>query len=72
MDIFEEAVRLKPDKRAELVDTLLSSLNKPDKEIDRLWAKEVESRIEAYEQGVIKAVSLEEVLKKHQSVSSTR
>ncbi len=66
MDIFEEAVRLRPDKRAELVDTLLSSLNKPDKEIDRLWAKEVESRIEAYEQGVIKAVSLEEVLKKYQ------
>ena len=65
MDIFEEAVRLKPDKRAELVDTLLSSLNKPDKEIDRLWAKEVESRIEAHEQGVIKAVSLEEVLEKY-------
>ena len=65
MGIFEEAVRLSPDKRAKLVDTLLSSLDKPDEEIDRLWAAEAESRIDAHERGEIKSVSLEEALKKY-------
>ena len=64
MSIFEEAVRLSPDKRAKLVDTLLSSLDKPDEEIDRLWAAEAESRIDAHERGEIKSVSLEEALGK--------
>ncbi|MEA3241299.1 MAG: addiction module protein [Pseudomonadota bacterium] len=45
-------------------DQLLFSLDKPDKEIDRLWAKEAEDRIDAYDQGKLKAVSLEnEVIK---------
>ena len=64
MSIFEEAVRLSPDKRAKLVDTLLSSLDKPDEEIDRLWAAEAESRIDAHDHGEIKSVSLEEALGK--------
>lgn len=38
--------------------------DKPDKELDELWAKEAEARIDAYESGKVKAVSLETVLKK--------
>jgi len=48
-----------------LVEKLLHSLDEPDKEIDKLWAKKVENRIDAYTQGKIKAVSLEEVLSKY-------
>ncbi len=65
MSIFEEAVRLEPKKRAKLIDVLLSSLDKPDKEIDNLWAKEAEDRILAYERGEMKAISLDEVLRKY-------
>lgn len=65
MDIFEEAVRLSADKRARLVDALISSLDKPDEEIDRLWAKEAERRIDAHEKGLVKALSLEEVLERY-------
>lgn len=65
MDIFEEAVRLSADKRARLVDALISSLDKPDEEIDRLWAKEAERRIDAHEKGPVKALSLEEVLERY-------
>lgn len=65
MSIFEEAVRLSPDKRAKLVDTLLSSLDKPDDELDRLWAAESEGRIDAHARGEIRSVSLEEALKKY-------
>ena len=63
--VFEEALTLKPSEKAQLVEKLLHSLDEPDKEIDKLWAKEVENRIDAYTQGKIKAVSLEEVLSKY-------
>ena len=64
-DILKEALTLKPAQKAELIDSLLSSLDKPDKEIDKLWAKEAESRIDAYERGKIKAVSLKKVFEKY-------
>jgi hypothetical protein len=44
---------------------LISSLDEPDKEIEKLWANEAESRIDAYEQGKIKALTLREVLEKY-------
>jgi putative addiction module component (TIGR02574 family) len=65
--ILKEALTLKPCEKAELIDKLLLSLDKPDEDIEELWAKEVESRIDAYEQGKIKAVPLEEILKKYES-----
>lgn len=62
-EILKEALTLKPAQKAELIDKLLLSLVMPDQEIDKLWAKEVENRIDAYEQGKIKAVALEKILK---------
>jgi putative addiction module component (TIGR02574 family) len=64
-EVLKEAMTLKPAQKAELIDKLLSSLDKPDKEIDEMWAKEAESRIDAYEEGKIKAVTLEKVLAKY-------
>jgi putative addiction module component (TIGR02574 family) len=64
--ILKEALTLKPDQKAELVDKLLSSLDQPDSEMDELWAKEAERRIDAYKRGKIKAISLEKVLEKYE------
>ena len=64
-NILKEALILKPSQKAELIDKLLSALDKPDREIDELWAKEAEDRIDAYDRGKIKAVSLEKVLEKY-------
>lgn len=64
-DILKEAIQLEPTEKAKLVDQLITSLDKPDKEIDKLWAEESESRLDAYKQGKLKAVSLEEVLSKY-------
>jgi len=64
-EILEKALTLKPTQKAELIDKLLASLDVPDKEIDELWAGEAESRLDAYEQGKIKAVTLEKVLEKY-------
>ena len=56
---------LNPFQKAQLIDKLISSLDKSDKEIDELRAKEAEDRIEAYNAGKMKAVSLEKVLQKY-------
>ena len=64
-EILEKAISLEPKEKAELVDCLLSSLDKPDKELDKLWAEEAESRLAAYKSGELKAISLEEVLAKY-------
>lgn len=64
-NILKDALTLKPSQKAELIDRLLSTLDKPDREIDKLWAKEAEDRIDAYDRGKIKAVPLEKVLEKY-------
>jgi putative addiction module component (TIGR02574 family) len=64
-EILKDALNLRPAEKAELIDKLLSSLDNPDKKIDELWAKEAEDRIEAYDQGKIKALTLKEVLEKY-------
>lgn len=64
-NVFNDALALKPLERVQLIDRLLLSLDLSDKQIDKLWAKEVEDRIDAYEQGKIKSVSLEKVLEKY-------
>lgn len=63
--VFEQAATLTPFEKAQLIDKLISSLDTPDTCIDALWAKEAESRIEAYENGELKAVSLDAVLQKY-------
>ena len=60
--ILDEVLTLKPVQKMELVDKLLLSLDEPSKEIDDLWGKEAESRIDAYEKGDLKAITLEKVL----------
>ena len=64
-EILKEALKLPATERAELIDGLLSSLDEPDRNLDRLWAKEAEDRINAYDQGQIKALTIQEVLEKY-------
>jgi len=64
--ILKDALGLPSKERANLVDQLLSSLDKPDEQIDNLWRREVEDRINAYRTGRIRSLTLEEVLSKYQ------
>ena len=64
-DILKEAISLRPSEQAKLVDQLISFLDKPDSELDKLWAEEAESRLDAFKNGKLKFVSLEEVLAKY-------
>ena len=64
-EILDRALKLPAVDKVRLVDEILSSLDKPDVAIDALWQKEVEDRIEAYNAGNLRAVSLDQVLAKY-------
>ncbi len=63
--LVEEAERLLPADRIELVERLLSSLDKADPEIDQAWAGESERRLDAYLSRGMPARDAEDVLAKH-------
>jgi putative addiction module component (TIGR02574 family) len=55
-----------PDvEKLRLVDTILADLDRPDPEIDRVWAKEARKRWAAYKAGRVSTVSYETVMAKH-------
>ena len=55
--VVTEALSLSPRSRARLADKLLESLNEPrQREVNKLWAAEIEDRIDAYEKGEIKVI----------------
>jgi len=63
--IFEQALRLNPVERAELIDKLFHSFDKShDERIDALWAIESEARIDAFEAGQMSADSAEDVFER--------
>ena len=54
-----------PRSRAKLAERLLESLDDPkQQEFYRLWAEEVEDRIDAYEQGSLKVIPGKEVFRR--------
>ena len=55
------------NERAELAERLFSSLDISQYKIDKLWAKEAEDRINAFERGKIKTVTAKEVFNKIES-----
>lgn len=60
--IFEQALALPSQDRADLVERLLDSLAyRTDERIDALWAAEAESRIAAFRRGELVAIPAEEV-----------
>jgi putative addiction module component (TIGR02574 family) len=64
-DKLVSEIRGLPDsEKLRLVDAILSDLNKPDPEIDRVWANEARARWAAYKEGRIPTVSYEEVMSK--------
>jgi putative addiction module component (TIGR02574 family) len=52
-------------EKLQLVDAILTDLDKPDPEIDRIWAEEARKRWAAYKAGRIPTVSYQEVMDRH-------
>ncbi len=64
--ILNQALKLSSSERAEVVEKLISSLDAPDSTIDLIWAKEADTRVEAFERGEIESVSAKKVFEKYQ------
>ena len=60
-EIIDMALQLKAEERYEIAEKILQSLDKPDAEIDRVWAEEALQRARACDEGRMKTVSFEEV-----------
>ena len=61
-----EKVKSLPDvEKLTLVDELLFQLDRPDPEIDRIWADEARKRWQAYREGRIAAIPYDDVMAKY-------
>ena len=64
MDIKElvhQALLLKPQEKAGLIESLLISLDKPDETIEKIWADEAEKRLKAYRAGNLRGIPAKEI-----------
>jgi len=59
--VLDQALRLSPNDRAALVESLISSLDKPDPTLDDQWLREAEDRLAAYESGELVAIDAKQV-----------
>lgn len=64
-DITEEIRKLSDVEKLTLLETLLSDLDKPDPEIDQVWADEARKRWAAYKAGRVPTVPYESVMAKY-------
>jgi len=66
VDKLAKEIHELPDvEKLRLVDAILTDLDKPDPEIDRVWAEEARKRWAAYKSGKVPSVSYESVMAKH-------
>jgi putative addiction module component (TIGR02574 family) len=63
--LFEEILKLPPSTRANFAERILASLESPEDLILHQWAEEAESRIKAYESGLIETIPAEEMFAKY-------
>ena len=65
-DKLEQEIKSLPDvEKLRLVDAILVDLDRPDPEIDRIWAEEARKRWAAYKAGRVPTVPYEEVMSKY-------
>ena len=62
-EILEQAKGLKPEERFMIVEGLLNSLDEPDRKIDEIWAEEAEKRVNAYRNGKLEGIPMEEIFR---------
>ena len=61
--LIDQALELLASQRAVVAEQILLSLDKPDAELDAIWASEAESRLSAYKSGREPAIPLADALK---------
>lgn len=64
-EIIENALKLSPPEKLLIVESILKSLDEPDKEIENIWLDEAEKRLKAYREGKLEGIPMEDIFKKH-------
>ena len=63
--VFDDALSLPSDMRAELAERLVQSLNEPEEiQLSPAWRQEIRRRLEAFDKGEMKAIPAEKVFKR--------
>jgi len=62
-EILKQALKLKIEERFILVESLIKSIDEPDRKLDELWVEEAEKRLAAYREGRLEGIPMEEVFK---------
>lgn len=63
--VVEEIKALPDAEKLEVLDSILAELDKPDPELDRVWANETRARWRAYREGRADHVTYAEVMAAH-------
>jgi putative addiction module component (TIGR02574 family) len=63
--LVSEVRSLPDEEKLRLLDAILTDLDKPDPDIDRIWANEARKRWTAYKAGRLATVSYEELMAKY-------
>jgi len=63
--LVSEILALPDVEKIRVVEAILTDLDKPDPEIDSIWATEARKRWTAYKAGRISSLSYEEVMSKY-------
>ena len=61
VEILQEALQLNPQERYMVVESLLESLDQPDKNIDETWANEAEKRLQDYNKNKIETIPFNKI-----------
>lgn len=59
--LLEQALKLRAEDRFILVEGILKSLDESDPSLDAVWADEAERRIQAFREGRLEVISMDEV-----------
>jgi len=63
--LVSEIKALSDVDKLRLVEAILTDLDRPDPEIDRVWVEEARKRWAAYKEGRLSTVSYDEVMSKY-------
>lgn len=63
--LLSEIRALPDEEKLQVLEGILSDLDKPDEEIDHVWAREARKRWNAYKAGRLGTVSYEEIMGKY-------
>lgn len=65
-ELESNVLALKAIEKIHLVEILLNSLDRPNKEIEKKWVDESEKRYDAYKSGKLKGIPIEKIKAKYE------